>query len=169
MKFMKEYSGQKLIVPSGAMKLSGFEPVQEMELHTLDGALIILKKRMTAMELISTIDTLTQFCADLTTDLVQACSSYDILGGIGDSCPPAYHGDEVSLPDYLLEGAGIPKSAKLCVSVDADNATITIQECESFDLTDDVPEYILSILKSSGACLGKLEDYLFTDEDIYGV
>lgn len=168
MKFMKEYSGQKLIVPSGAMKLSGFEPVQEVELHTLDGAVIIIRKRMTAMELISTIDTLTQFCADLATALVQACSSYDILG-IGNSCPPAYHGDEVSLPDYLLAGAGIPKNAKLCVSADADNATITIRESESFGLTDDIPPYILSILKSSGACLGKLEDYLFTEEDIYGV
>lgn len=168
MKFTKEYSGQKLIVPSGAMTLSGFEPSKEVELHTLNGAVVILNRRMTAVELISTIDTLTQFCADLTTDLVRACSSYDILG-IGDSCPPAYHGDEVSLPDYLLDGAGIPKSAKLCVSVDADNATITIQESESFGLIDDVPPYILSILESSGACLGKLEDYLFTGEDIYGV
>ena len=52
MKFVKEVTGEKMAIPAAALKLCGFENGDKAELHALPSAAIILKQKMTAMEVI---------------------------------------------------------------------------------------------------------------------
>ena len=52
MKFNKQINNGTLLIPGGAFKISGFEGGEKVEIHTLDSAVVVLKKQMTTMELI---------------------------------------------------------------------------------------------------------------------
>lgn len=52
MKFVKETTSKGLQIPTAAMKLSGFESSGKVELHASEDTLVVLKQRMTAMELL---------------------------------------------------------------------------------------------------------------------
>lgn len=52
MKFVKETTSKGLQIPAAAMKLSGFESGGKVELHASEDTLVVLKQRMTAMELL---------------------------------------------------------------------------------------------------------------------
>ena len=60
MKFVKEVTGEKMAIPAAALKLCGFENGDKAELHALPSAAIILKQKMTAMEVIQAMDALHQ-------------------------------------------------------------------------------------------------------------
>ena len=51
MKFNKQINNGTLLIPGGAFKISGFEGGEKVEIHTLDSAVVVLKKQMTTMEL----------------------------------------------------------------------------------------------------------------------
>ena len=70
MKFNKQMSNNTLSIPSGVFKISGFEADEKAEIHALDSAVVILKKRMTATELIQAMDALHQLATELTVHLV---------------------------------------------------------------------------------------------------
>jgi len=77
-------------------------------------------------------------------------------------------GDEVELPDYLREEAGIPEKAKLCASVDEDEHTVTISEADyDYDLRD-VPEEVLEMFRDAEICVGELEERLILGDVVYG-
>lgn len=57
MKFVKEVTGEKMAIPAAALKLCGFENGDKAELHALPSAAIILKQKMTAMEVIQAMAT----------------------------------------------------------------------------------------------------------------
>ena len=78
------------------------------------------------------------------------------------------HVDEVELPDYLREEAGIPEKAKLCASVDEDEHTVTISEADyDYDLRD-VPEEVLEMFRDAEICVGELEERLILGDVVYG-
>ena len=52
MKFNKQMDSGALLIPRAAFKISSFEADEKAEIHALDSAVIVLKKQMTAMELI---------------------------------------------------------------------------------------------------------------------
>ena len=58
MKFNKQINNGTLLIPGGAFKISGFEGGEKVEIHTLDSAVVVLKKQMTTMELIQAMDAL---------------------------------------------------------------------------------------------------------------
>ena len=49
MKFNKQINNGTLLIPGGAFKISGFEGGEKDEIHTLDSAVVVLKKQMTTM------------------------------------------------------------------------------------------------------------------------
>lgn len=108
------------------MKLSGFESSGKVELHASEDTLVVLKQRMTAMELLRAARSLQKLATDLHVHLARVCGHCD---GCDGECPFG-GGDEVELPDYLREEAGIPEKAKLCASVDEDEHTVTISEAD---------------------------------------
>lgn len=60
MKFVKEVTGEKMAIPAAALKLCGFENGDKAELHALPSAAIILKQKMTAMEVIQAMPPITR-------------------------------------------------------------------------------------------------------------
>lgn len=165
MKFVKNYTGANLSIPSAALKVSGFEP-EKVELHALEDVVVVTKGQMTAMELIHTMNALNQLSSDLAVELARVCGRCDGCGG--DGCPyEDGEGYDISLPDYLKEEAGIPKDAKLCATVEEDGA-VTISEAGYDHDLRDVPPHLLSVFQASGVCMGELEERLITEEIVYG-
>ena len=66
MKFNKQINNGTLLIPGGAFKISGFEGGEKVEIHTLDSAVVVLKKQMTTMELIQAMDALHRLATELT-------------------------------------------------------------------------------------------------------
>lgn len=166
MKFVKEVAAEKLTVPAAALRLCGFESGDKLELHSLPSAAIIHKRNMTAMEVIQAIDALHQLTVELSVHLARACGPCNRCEG---ECPfEDLREDDITLPDYLREEAGIPEDAKLCTYVDEEENTVTIAEAGyDYDLRD-VPPYLLEMLAASGICIGELEERLILEDTVYG-
>lgn len=164
MKFVKETTSKGLQIPAAAMKLSGFEGGGKVELHASEDALVVLKQRMTAMELLRAAKSLQKLATDLHVHLAGVCGP---CGGCNGDCP-VEDGDEVDLPDYLREEAGIPEKAKLCASVDEEEHTVTISEADYDHDLRDVPEEVLEMFREAGICVGELEERLILGDVVYG-
>lgn len=168
MKFVKETNHNNLTIPAAAMKLSGFDDGVSPELHALPGAVIILQSKMTAMDMIHTMESLLTLHDELLSHLCLQCGFCE---GCEDECPVDLDcaTDPVTLPDSVREAAGIPEGAKLGVCVDDEDGTVTIYKADYDHDLSDVPPHILELLACGGVCLGELEEYLLGDEIIYGV
>lgn len=188
-----------LALPKNACDVCGFTSKDTLELHAAENTLIILKDRMTAMELIRAIEVLNETASELTVALAMACG---ICNNCGDKNPePCESCDgskvcaflngckdgpvewvancslcqdllddsqDVRIPDYVLEDAGIPKDAKLEAYADEDSGEITVTEAEDrWDITD-VPPGLLMVLAQSGVCLAELDELIMLEETIYG-
>lgn len=57
-KFTKNTTKKKLVIPNTVLDLSGLEKGEPVEIQALDNAVVILRKEMTAMELVRAIDSL---------------------------------------------------------------------------------------------------------------
>lgn len=146
------------------MKLSGFEPECKVELHVSKDALVVLKQRMTAVELLRAAKSLQKLATDLHVHLARVCGP---CNGCDGECP-FEGGDEVGLPDYLREEAGIPKNAKLWASADEETHTVTICEADYDHDLRDVPAEVLEMFRESGICVGELEERLILGDTVYG-
>lgn len=146
------------------MKLSGFEPECKVELHVSKDALVVLKQRMTAVELLRAAKSLQKLATDLHVHLARVCGP---CNGCDGECP-FEGGDEVDLPDYLREEADIPKNAKLWASADEETHTVTICEADYDHDLRDVPAEVLEMFRESGICVGELEERLILGDTVYG-
>ena len=165
MKFLREATAKGLRILPAELKASGFSPDERTEIHVLDDAIVILKHRMTAIELIRTMYQLVELSADLTGHLTGVCGHCE---DCDDGCPADdLDSKEISLPDYLREEAGIPEDAKLCAIVDEENGTVTIAEAEhEYDLRD-IPPRMLDMFLGMDLCLGRLEKLLMDGGAVY--
>ena len=158
-------------IPPAALKLGGLPNDAKLEMTTLDGAVIVAKAKMTAMEYIKLLTALTAHVAQLMLTLRDACG--DCRGCEDEKCP--YHemsieelvSPYVTVPDWAREEADIPSDAKLGCYVDEDSGEITVCETDyEYDLSD-VPPAILFALRQSGCCLSVLEDVLMENDIVY--
>ena len=75
--------------------------------------------------------------------------------------------EEIGLPDYLREEAGIGEGAKLCAYVNEEENTVTIAQADhKYDLRD-VPPEVLDMFLDTGLCLGELDELLIKGEVVY--
>ena len=166
MKFLKEPTDKGLHIPRAALNLCGFEAGEKVELHTAENALVALKGRMTAMELLRAAQSLQQMAVELHTHLAKVCGPCD---GCEGECPfETRDEDEIGLPEYLREEAGIPADAKLCAWVDDEEHTVTISEADYDHDLRDVPEEVLEMSRATGICVGELEERLIVGDTVYG-
>lgn len=193
----KEKTNPDILLPESACELCGFTGEEKLELHAAEDTLVIVKTKMTAMELVHVIDTLSEIASELTVHLAKACGfcnncgdSPDLCGSCAEMqkekskgaaagpvewvkdcelCQSLLEADEeIQLPDYLLEEAGIPKDAKLTAYADEDSGEITVSESENeYDISD-VPPGLRAVLATSGVCLMELEELITLEETIYG-
>ena len=111
MKFVKELVTAGTHIPAAALYLSGLGDSERLELHTLDGASVLLRGGMTAAELLTTAQSLHTLSMELVTHLAQICGP---CTGCENGCPvELLEGSEIPLPEPREEGNGIPPVALL--------------------------------------------------------
>ena len=167
MKFIKKVAHKGLLLPVTSARLAGFEAGDKVEYHSLNGAMVVLKGKMTAMELLAAARSLQDLAIDLHVHLAEVCGQCDGCGE--DTCPLLDFDDAgITLPDYLRKEAGIPESAKLCAEVDPENNAVLISLAGyNYDLRD-VPPETLEMFINANVCLGELEERLIMEDTIYG-
>jgi hypothetical protein len=69
----KEKTTPDIMLPEAACELCGFTGEETLALHAAEDTLVILKEKMTAMELVHAIDALGEIASELTVCLAKAC------------------------------------------------------------------------------------------------
>lgn len=162
MKFIKEITPKGFRIPSAAMKLSGFQAGRQAEYHVEDSAIVVLKKEMTALELVQAIQSLKRAASGLLVHLVQVCG---LCSQCEEDCPYGAAEVPVHLPDELLDRAGIPREARL--NAFAEDGDVVISAAPGPDLRDLTPD-MMELLRQFGVCLDELDRLLTEGEAIYG-
>ena len=167
MNFIKEVSKEGIKISSAATKLAKLEVGDGVKLFIADDTMILFKKQMTAMELIKVSQFLHEVSSDLLVELAKVCGLCDDCDD-GCPCEDCEWDEEVFVPDYLREEAGIPDNAKLSVCVDEGNGSIIISAAEFDNTLADVPQIVIDILVNGGICIGALEEHLIKGDIVYG-
>lgn len=178
---MKKNQLPQIGLPADACEQSGFTDKDTLELHTGPNALVFLKDKMTVLEVINAIQSLSALAADLTVVLASACGLCSNCGeGCEDGCPAGWiagcslchdlldESQSIRITGYLLEESGILADAKLEAYTDEDSGEITVVEADVQQDITDVPPGILSVLAQSGVCLAELDELIMLDSIIYG-
>ena len=178
---MKKNQLPQIGLPADACEQSGFTDKDTLELHTGPNALVFLKDKMTVLEVINAIQSLSALAADLTVVLASACGLCSNCGeGCEDGCPAGWiagcslchdlldESQSIRIPCYLLEESGILADAKLEAYTDEDSGEITVVEADVQQDITDVPPGILSVLAQSGVCLAELDELIMLEEIVYG-
>ena len=166
-KFIKNTTKKKLVIPNVVMELSEFEKGAPVEICALPDAVVVLKREMTAMELIRAVDGLQHLTVELNRHLAKVCGPCEDCGEDGE-CPALPEKTRTAVPESVREDAGIPADAKLCAWPGETEGTVTVAQADCrYDLTD-VPEWELSTLAMLGVCLGELEERLMSEAVVYG-
>lgn len=165
MKFVKTPGAAGIMITKAAMSLSGLGSEEKLELHTLENAAVLLKRNMTAMELLHAVKALDSLAGELLAELAGACGQ---CVGCEDNCPFSQESRDIRLPKYLLDAAEIPEDAKLCAEPNPDKGTIIVSVMENGRTLDDVPEELLDVLLECGVCLGSLSELIHDEGIVYG-
>jgi hypothetical protein len=178
---MKKNQLPQIGLPADACEQSGFTDKDTLELHTGPNALVFLKDKMTVLEVINAIQSLSDLAADLTVVLASACGLCSNCGeGCEDGCPAGWiagcslchdlldESQSIRITGYLLEESGILADAKLEAYTDEDSGEITVVEADVQQDITDVPPGILSVLAQSGVCLAELDELIMLEEIVYG-
>lgn len=172
MKFEAEKAGLGIHIPASAMLISDFGREDRTEYHTLQDAVVVLKKQMTAMELIHAISSLGQLAAQLWGSLTARCRSCDNCGGCEEERDCPYDSfdfaADIRIPDEFLERAGIASDAPLHVER-AGDGSITVSAGGNGSELWNVPAELMQCFLDSGICPGTLEDLLEEGGVIYGI
>lgn len=130
-----------------------------IRLRVTNNLITLTKIEMTAMEMVNTIDALLRLADKFTSILAEHCGECDGCDHCGD-----LDFEGISLPDDVLEIAGIPLGAKLNAYVEEDTGVVHVEQAEyDYDIAD-VPAHLLDMLESNGVCLGELDVLLMENE-----
>lgn len=111
MKFILNRGKKGVRVPNAALKLSGFGPVEQGELHPLSDALVILKRTMTVPELARAAGQLQDLSARLSVHIARACGPCDSCGACSLDLS-----ELTDLPGIPAETVGMMAAAKVCLA-----------------------------------------------------
>ena len=157
-------------IPDEIVATCEFDVESGLALSVAPGVLVLHNKKMTAMNLVNAITTFSELGADLTAKLAKACGFCDNCGDIGKSTPASWAAEcdlcaelldtkyDIRVPDYLREEAGINSKAKLSAETDEESGEIILSEAGyDYDISD-VPPELLEVFRSTGVCLGALDE-----------
>ena len=164
MKMIKEYLDNNISLPNEILNAADLTGCDEIEFNTLENAVVAMKTTMNAMELIKVAEGLKNLSEELIVHLAGIC------GRCHDCsyCERFEEYDEIIVPDYLLEEAGIPKDAKLCACTEEDSGEIIVMQADyDYDIAD-VPKFVVDIFEMSGICIRELEERIMMEDIVYG-
>lgn len=171
MKKMKD-----LIISGDAVELSHIPSDSPVCVHIGENTLVVIPEKLTAIQAVNTITTLTDITSVLMDALKDACGScadqmeaegcpYEDGSG-SDKCPfETVRGPGVTLTDDARKQMGIPLDAKLELFPDEGEGLVCAAEYEH-DITD-VPEGIRTMLVLSGVCLGRLDEVIMGEKEVW--
>lgn len=165
MKFLRVTDAAKVMIPKAAITVSKLDGTEKLELHALDNAAVLLKDRMSAMEVINAIDSLDELSSQLLEALVESC---DQCVCCEENCPFICESRGINLPSHLLDEANIPEGAKLSAVADPETGCIIVSENAAAHDLGDVPDGLLDVLLECGVCLESLSGLLASGEAVYG-
>ena len=120
-------------IPDEIVATCEFDVESGLALSVAPGVLVLRNKKMTAMNLVNAITTFSALGADLTAKLAKACGFCDNCGEIGKGTPASWSAEcdlcaellaiknDIRVPDYLRDEAGITSKAKLTAKTDAES------------------------------------------------
>jgi len=159
-------------IPDEIVANCEFDVESGLALTIAPGVLVLHDKKMTAINLVNTITTFSKLGADLTAKLAKACGFCDNCGEIGKGTPASWAAEcdvcaelldtknDIRVPDYLRDEAGIALKAKLTAETDVESGAIILGEAGyDYDISD-VPPELLGVFRLSGVCLGELDEAL---------
>ncbi len=164
MKMIKESLDNNISLPNEILNAADLTGCEEIEFNTLENAVVAMKTTMNAMELIKVAEGLKNLSEELIVHLAGIC------GRCHDCsyCERFEEYDEIIVPDYLLEEAGIPKDAKLCACTEEDSGEIIVMQADyDYDIAD-VPKFVIDIFEMSGICIRELEERIMMEDIVYG-
>ena len=159
-------------IPDEIVATCEFDVKSGLALAIAPGVLVLRNKKMTAMNLVNVIATFSELGADLTAKLAKACGFCDNCGDNGEGTPASWAAEcdlcaellaiknDIRVPDYLRDEAGITLKAKLTAKTYGESREIILSEAGyDYDISD-VPPELLGVFRLSGVCLGELDDAL---------
>lgn len=164
MKKIKESLDKNINLPVEEMGDLETMDCEEIEITALEGVVVAMKASMNVMELIKVAEGLKNLSEELIVHLSEVCGRCDDCS----YCERYEEYDEIIVPDYLLEEAGIPRDAKLCACTEEDSGEIIVMQADyDYDISD-IPQFVIDIFEKSGICIRELEERLMMEDIVYG-
>ena len=169
-------NSKELIISADAVELSHLPSDKLLTVGVGENTLVVTPKRMTAIQAVNTLGVLTEFTADLINAIMDACGTCEEQmaaegcpyedGSGSDKCPfETVTGPGVALTDDARRDMGIPLDAKLELLPDEGEGLVCAAEYKH-DITD-VPEGIRTMLVLSGVCLGRLDEVIMGEQEVW--
>ena len=166
---------KELIISADAVELSHLPTDAPLTEGVGENTLLVTPERMTAIQAVNTIGALTEFTADIVYAIKDACGTceeqmadegcpYEDCGQ--GKCPYAtVTGPGVTLTDDARRDMGIPLDAKLELFPDEGEGLVCAADYEH-DITD-VPVHIRTLLAAFGVCLGRLDEVIMAEKEVW--
>lgn len=135
----------------------------EVVVTALDRLVVLTKAKMTAMDMVKTIATLAEVTQNLLATLAKNCGTCEDCGHCEEMDT-----ENIKLPDYMLEVAGIPKHAKLIAFAEENSGIVRVEQAEYDHDIADILEDIRELLSNYGICMGELDALLVKGELLHG-
>ena len=134
-----------------------------VRLLATENIVTLTKGKMTAIDVIKDIDSLTGILQSYVEELAECCGDCDDCGHCENMDFEGIH-----LPEDLLKTAGIPEGSKLNAFVEEGCEVIHIEPAQyDYDISD-VPPHLLRLFSSYGICLGELDALLVRGDVLNG-
>ena len=159
MKKTKEHQG--LVVDNEVIAFANLD--DEIALSATDRLIILRKQKMTAMDMVKMIEAMTEVTEHLLNILAQVCGTCDKC----ESCKDL-DTDNIHIPDYILEVAGIPKDAKLTAFAEEDSGIVRVEQADYDCALADVSVEMRQFFSGYGICMGELDALRIRGDLIYG-
>lgn len=147
-----------VIIPKEAIDKAGFKDVPILTAYSEENAVIVLKEKMTAFEIVGSVNALHNITVGLLIKLAKAAGVCDDYCDCDDDCFGCEMKAEcegLSIPPCLLEEAGISVFSALDIKTE-DGVIKISQSPDKIDPLDMMPQSVLDTLVNAGICLKTL-------------
>ena len=159
------------IIPPAAFKTSDFGAHEGAECHAINDCVVVLKKCMSAPELVRAAWALRILSANLMAHLAGECGACDGKCGSCDGGCPYSEADfsvDMQVPEEFREIADIPDDAVLHVEFPEEGGILVCESTGDPPELWDVPAPMMEGLLAAGVCPASLEILLKSGEAVYG-
>lgn len=152
---MKGNSAKKgLHIPREIVEKTSLREAKKIRVYGNESSIVLLAEEMTAWQLIKTVDMLNTVTTTLVMRLENAAKEYEA------KCR------RISVPEELLDMAGIPKGAPLDICAGEGELYISVLD-EEDDLADALPDFLRDILSDTSPDFGVVRHLLESGEKLH--